>query len=887
MKAMYDRIAALTVGAKIAVIMALMMLPIGHLTLLFGQQIRKDIAFSSLEVTGARLLGDVWSALSLITAPNAQRDRLAGAARVMTGRLPEAEALKAGEALNAFSRILPEEKNKALTWEAGQAAIQKIADGSNLTLDPDVDSYYVMDVVAVRLPELIVARAGLEAAIQPVLAGQSNLAPRQHDLLVQAATRYDIALAAVQSSLAAAIAGNADGSLRVGLEGARASFDNASTLVAKQASALRDDYALQRTPSLREREAGAAAAALVAAADALWIAAQGQLVRLIDARIQGFESRGWRDLAIAGVAALIAFAFALAFVRTIRNPLSDLVATLRRHERYNYASPVPHVKLANEIGEIARAIDLGRLEAGRSAMTLSAMNQSPTMLMITDPEEKITFISESLLKMLKQLEPNFQAAEPNFQVEAMIGQHIDCYRANPALLRHLILDTGQVRKVRYEIGPEAIIVDMAYIYDATGHAIGHTLIWRNITAELRSEAEVAAVVDAARIGDFSARLSVEDKDGFVRDIAIGLNEVSAVVEQSTADFAQAMQAIAAADLTRPVTGNYQGVFADLKGAINDTVDRLSQTLRTIQLTAADVGLAAREINMGADDLSKRTEEQASSLEETAATTEELAASVKASAQASREAAAIADEARQAALAGGAIAGQAVDAMARIETASQKISDIIRVIDDIAFQTNLLALNAAVEAARAGDAGKGFAVVASEVRTLAQRSGEAAKDISALISSSNMEVGEGVKLVRQAGELLERILAASQKVAATIADISSASGEQANGIDEMSQAVAHLDEMTQANAALAEQSAASAGSLAGKIGQLNDLVAAFKTRQHGAALQVPPRTVAPAPRKPASEPERLRAMAETAFTPARAPARKAANSRAGAAGWEEF
>ncbi|WP_248307683.1 methyl-accepting chemotaxis protein, partial [Bosea sp. FBZP-16] len=144
----------------------------------------------------------------------------------------------------------------------------------------------------------------------------------------------------------------------------------------------------------------------------------------------------------------------------------------------------------------------------------------------------------------------------------------------------------------------------------------------------------------------------------------------------------------------------------------------------------------------------------------AATTEELAASVKASAQGARQAAAVAEEAMKAAQDGGAIAGEAVSAMARIEEASRKISDIIRVIDDIAFQTNLLALNAAVEAARAGDAGKGFAVVASEVRTLAQRSGEAAKDISGLISSSNAEVEAGVKLVRRAGESLETILAAS-------------------------------------------------------------------------------------------------------------------------------
>jgi methyl-accepting chemotaxis protein len=410
--------------------------------------------------------------------------------------------------------------------------------------------------------------------------------------------------------------------------------------------------------------------------------------------------------------------------------------------------------------------------------------------------------------------------------------------------------------------------------------------------------DVGEVVAAAAAGDFSARLQIDHADEQMQKLVAGINEINSVVDSATNEFSGALQAIAGGDLTARIETRYHGKFAELKGAINETVERLSATVRTIQMTSADVGIAAREINMGADDLSKRTEEQASSLEETAATTEELAASVKASAQASREAAAIADQAMQAAQAGGTIAGEAVEAMARIETASQKISEIIRVIDDIAFQTNLLALNAAVEAARAGDAGKGFAVVASEVRTLAQRSGAAAKDISGLISSSNAEVGAGVKLVRQAGEALTRIQEASQKVAATIADISAASGEQANGIDEMSQAVAHLDEMTQANAALAEQSAASANALSGRIGQLNDLVAAFRTEDD-----------APAGAGSAgTEPQRLRQLAEAAFSrpkqpgatrtpsarrpapaPAPAPAagRKVANSRDGDSGWEEF
>ena len=410
--------------------------------------------------------------------------------------------------------------------------------------------------------------------------------------------------------------------------------------------------------------------------------------------------------------------------------------------------------------------------------------------------------------------------------------------------------------------------------------------------------DVGEVVAAAAAGDFSARLEIDHGDEQMQKLVAGINEINAVVDNATTEFVAVLQALAAGDLTNQVPTAYRGRFAELKDAINETMSRLSSTVSTIQTMSADVGLSAREINMGADDLSKRTEEQASSLEESAATTEQLAASVKAAAQAAQQAVRQAGEAMQVAQAGGNIVTDAVSAMERIEQASKKISDITRVIDDIAFQTNLLALNAAVEAARAGDAGKGFAVVASEVRTLAQRSGEAAKDISGLISSSNIEVEAGVKLVRQAGDALTRIVAASQSVQATVSDVASASSEQANGIEEMSQTVAHMDEMTQANAALAEQSAASAGALSSKIGELNALVAGFRTGESAAALSYQPAAVEAAS---ASEPGRLQHLAATAFAqhkpaPRReravqasmpAPARKVANARGGDAGWEEF
>jgi len=340
-------------------------------------------------------------------------------------------------------------------------------------------------------------------------------------------------------------------------------------------------------------------------------------------------------------------------------------------------------------------------------------------------------------------------------------------------------------------------------------------------------AEVARVVEAAVAGDFTARVAVTTADPSLASLARGIDAINEAVDRATTELVAVLGGVAEGDLTRAVQQTYAGRFAEMKAAVNDTVARLAGTVASIKGAAGEVASSAGEINAGADDLSRRTEEQASSLEETAATTEQLAASVKASAQSSRQAVSLAEQAVEVARQGGDIVGRAVAAMERIDEASRKIGDITGVIDEIAFQTNLLALNAAIEAARAGEAGKGFAVVASEVRTLAQRSSEAAKDITGLIAASGTEVAAGVQLVRSAGDVLQQIVGASRRVTDTVAEIASASSEQASGIDEISHAVAHLDGMTQQNAALAEESAASATALSRLIGDLNTMMAGFR------------------------------------------------------------
>ncbi|CAN7163314.1 methyl-accepting chemotaxis protein [Rhizobium leguminosarum] len=335
-----------------------------------------------------------------------------------------------------------------------------------------------------------------------------------------------------------------------------------------------------------------------------------------------------------------------------------------------------------------------------------------------------------------------------------------------------------------------------------------------------------------------------------------------------------LRRLAAGDLASHIAEPFVAHLDALREDFNNSVERLNETLHTVGANARAIGAGANEIRSSADQLSQRTEQQSASVEETAAALEEITTTVRDAAKRAEEASQLVARTRLGAEKSGEVVRKAVSAMQQIEKSSGEISNIIGVIDDIAFQTNLLALNAGVEAARAGDAGKGFAVVAQEVRELAQRSAKAAKEIKALISTSGTHVQTGVSLVGETGKALDAIVQEVQEINQHVHAIAEASREQSIGLQEINTAVNTMDQGTQQNAAMVEESTAASHNLATEAAALNNLLGQFRlTGTGGFAASAPIATAAPrAAARPAARAAPIRVAREGTARPAASPAR---------------
>lgn len=461
-----------------------------------------------------------------------------------------------------------------------------------------------------------------------------------------------------------------------------------------------------------------------------------------------------------------------------------------------------------------------------SARILASLNATSTNVMIADENRDIIYLNNSVKKMLRKVEPELKKVLPNFSVDTVLGGSMDGFHKNPSHQKNLLEGLASEYQTQISVASLHFRLIANPISDGDGKRIGTVVEWLDRTAEVEAEKEISTIVESANRGDFSERVKTENKEGFMLNMAEGLNSLIETTDQGLQDIARVLMAISDGDLSKRIDSSYQGTFAELAEYCNNTSVNLTNMIGEIRGAADVINSASSEIASGNSDLSSRTEQQASSLEETASSMEELTGTVRLNAENANQANGLASEASTVAIDGGELIQQVVVTMTSINDSAQKISDIIGVIDGIAFQTNILALNAAVEAARAGEQGRGFAVVASEVRTLAQRSANAAKDIKELISDSVSKIENGNSLVNQSGETMQNIVTAIKRVNDIMSEIAAASAEQASGIDEVGKAVTQMDEVTQQNAALVEEAAAAAESLQSQAQQLATRVSTF-------------------------------------------------------------
>ena len=533
---------------------------------------------------------------------------------------------------------------------------------------------------------------------------------------------------------------------------------------------------------------------------------------------------------------LLALWLSLSLLRSIARPLKETISHFGQISQGNY----------NELIEISGMDEVGKVMAGLKAMQIKlgfdvaeakriadehlhikiALDNVSTGVILADNDRNIVYVNKAAVNMFGMAETGICKLLPNFSATDLVGTNLDDFHKP---FSHKVLHTNPngSNTVSIDLAGRSMEVTIGEVINAHGNSMGSVAEWLDRTDEVMVEKEVAVILVAAVMGDFSQRIFMQNKTGFYRELSESINQLMQTCESGLDETVRVFNALSRGDLNEKMIHHYAGTFGQLKEDANSTVDDLNNIIGQIKAVAESIHTAAREIAQGNTSLSHRTEEQATSLEQTSASMQELTKTVQQNSDNAKHASELAVGASNTAGKGVTVIEQVVKMMEGINESSRKVVEIISVIDSIAFQTNILALNAAVEAARAGEQGRGFAVVAGEVRNLAQRAAAAAGEIKNLIGDSVEKVEDGSKLVSQAGKTMEDIVNSIRGVTTIMSQISAASVEQTNGIEQVNLAICQMDDVTQQNAALVDQATAAAESLEEQTQQLTVTVAHFK------------------------------------------------------------
>jgi len=528
-------------------------------------------------------------------------------------------------------------------------------------------------------------------------------------------------------------------------------------------------------------------------------------------------------------------------VKTFRGALEKIIGISYCLADGHYRNEID-LNRNDQVGDLYRAIygmqiklnaDLAHAKqvAAESTRIKQALDNVSSSVMVADTDLNIIYMNATVLETFKNAEADIRKDLPDFRADQLLGANIDQFHKNPAHQRDLVPKLSSTMKANLVIGGRHMDFVANPVMNEEGDRIGTVVEWLDRTHEVKIEQEIEAIVEGVKVGQLGSRIEMADKEGFFEKLSSGINELADTIDNVFADVSSTMQSMATGDLSNRIDRDYQGTYLECKNNINASIDKIAEIVGQINESADFINNSSQEIASGNNNLSHRAEQQAANLEQTASSMEQLTSTVKNNADNAQQANQVATTARQLAEKGGEVVNSAVAAMQEINDSSNKIAEIIGVIDEIAFQTNLLALNASVEAARAGEQGRGFSVVATEVRNLAQRSATAAKESKELIQTSVQKVRSGTEFVNETGKSLNEIVTGIKKVGDIVAEIAAASVEQSQGIEQVNQAVSQMDEITQQNAALAEQASAASVSMSDQSSNMSQLLSFFKVGAH--------------------------------------------------------
>ncbi len=842
----------MSIGTKLRTVSFVFMLPIITLLSFLIIEENKNVDFSTSEIAGAEYIVPVVNLMKNIASHRGMTNAVLSGNESLRNKIPavresiskdiqridnidarygdgldstefwkkiKSEWAQLGENSLTFKSTKSFAKHTHLIKTIG-SLITHTADSSNLILDPELDTYHLMDVMVIKIPKIMVDMGAIRGKASGFL-GSGTMNPAQQASLLGKYTLLKKSIDDINSVMNTVFGYRAD--LKPLLEIPLKDFSNdTSALLNDLELNLLQDDALAFAEALNYDSSSMFSVGTTAinSTEKLFNVIEKQLVILLERRIDNLKYELYFSLGFAVLISFFALMLSHIVITGITKNTKKILNVFVSIGEGKFDNDIEiktedeQGKLLNELKALQTRLNFD-LKSAVDASTESgriktALDVAGTNIMMADANNTIVYMNDAVQNMFSGIKDTLEAEIPDFDVNHLLGKNIDVFHKNPKHQQTLLKDLKKTFISKFTIADVDLQITANPVFSENGERLGTVVEWLDQTSQNRV---INRLVDAAHSGDFTTLELGDSKDHAYIELANNINNMLETTGNTINTVVDVLEGLAQGDLSCTVKGNYQGVFKRLQNSVNTTINKLSTVIKVVKTNSDGSADSAVEVSNTATDMGQGSSEQAASLEEISSSMEQMSANIRQSADNASQTEQIAQKAAEDAAESGTTVSTAVRAM-------KDIAEKTSIIEEIARQTNLLALNAAIEAARAGEHGKGFAVVAAEVRKLAERSQLAASEIGELSSNT-------VSVAEIAGDKLAELVPDIQKTAELVQEISLAAREQDTGSEEINRALQQLDGVVQRSAASAEQLSSSASELSGQAEQQRKAMSFFK------------------------------------------------------------